>query len=97
MYLHKPKRFRLVLTLAIALASVCVSACIYPAGSFDFSAATPVQLDEYQGLLIDERVRRAEVLEYLRLMHGGAELYIQGQRDLGKIRQAEESAAQAAH
>jgi hypothetical protein len=69
----------------------------YPAGSFDFSAATPVQLDEYQGLLIDERVRRAEVLEYLRLMHGGAELYIQGQRDLGKIRQAEESAAQAAH
>ena len=65
--------------------------------SFDFSAATPVQLDEYQGLLIDERVRRSEVLEYLRLMHGGAEVYIQGQRDLGKIRQAEESAAQAAH
>jgi hypothetical protein len=69
----------------------------YPAGSFDFSAATSAQLDEYQVLLIDERVRREEVLEYLRLMHGGAEVYIQGQRDLGKIRQAEESAAQAAH
>jgi len=67
----------------------------YPEGAFDFSAATPPQLDEYLGLLLEERVRRAEYLDYLNEMHGGATAYLQGQRDIDKIRQAEE--APAAH
>jgi hypothetical protein len=62
----------------------------YPEGAFDFAAATPVQLDEYLGLLIEERVRRAEYLAYLNEMHGGAKAFLEGQRDIEKIRQAEE-------
>jgi hypothetical protein len=61
----------------------------YPIGEFDFSRATPAQLDEYLGLLIDERLRRAETLDYLGQMHRGALAFIQGQRDLGKLREAE--------
>ena len=62
----------------------------YPEGTFDFAAATPVQLNQYLDLLIEERVRRAEYLAYLDEMHGGAKAFLQGQRDIEKIRQAEE-------
>jgi hypothetical protein len=62
----------------------------YPAGPFDFSRITPAQLDEYLGLLLDERVRRAETLAYLDLMHRGAQAYLNGQRDLEKLREAQE-------
>ena len=62
----------------------------YPNGPFDFAAATPIQLNEYLGLLIEERVRRAEYLAYLDEMHGGAKAFLQGQRDIEKIRHAEE-------
>ena len=62
----------------------------YPKGAFDFAAATPVQLNEYLGLLIEERVRRAEYLAYLDEMHGGATAFLKGQRDIQKIRHAEE-------
>lgn len=65
----------------------------YPAGAFDFSAATPIQLDEYLGLLIDERVRRTEFLDYLDLMHGGGEAFLKGERDLYKLREQEDSAS----
>jgi hypothetical protein len=65
----------------------------YPAGPFDFSAASPAQLNEYLGLLLEERVRRDEFLGFLHLMHGGAEAFIQGERDLYKLRQAEEASA----
>jgi hypothetical protein len=70
----------------------------YPDGAFDFSAATPAQLDEYLGLLLDERVRREEYLRYLRVMHGGVEAFMQGERDLDRLRKAQEDAAgQPAH
>ena len=62
----------------------------YPKGAFDFAAAAPVQLNEYLGLLIEERVRRAEYLAYLDEMHGGATAFLKGQRDIQKIRHAEE-------
>jgi hypothetical protein len=62
----------------------------YPDGPFDFAAATPVQLNEYLGLLIEERVRRAEYLAYLDEMHGGATAFLKGQRDIEQIRNAEE-------
>ena len=62
----------------------------YPEGAFDFAAATPVQLNEYLGLLIEERVRRVEYLAYLDEMHGGATAFLKGQRDIQKIRHAEE-------
>jgi len=61
----------------------------YPAGEYDFSRATPAQLDEYLGLLIEERLHRAETLDYLDQMHRGVLAFIQGQRDLGKLREAE--------
>ncbi len=61
----------------------------YPAGEYDFSRSTPAQLDEYLGLLIDERLHRTETLDYLDQMHRGALVFIQGQRDLGKLREAE--------
>ncbi|WP_158788784.1 hypothetical protein [Granulicella sp. L46] len=62
----------------------------FPSGPFDFSHITPAQLDEYLGLLLEERVRRTETLAYLELMHRGALAYPDGQRDLGKLRSAEE-------
>jgi hypothetical protein len=62
----------------------------YPEGAFDFAAVTPAQLNEYLGFLIEERVRRAEYLAYLDEMHGGAILFLKGQRDIEKIRHAEE-------
>jgi hypothetical protein len=62
----------------------------FPSGPFDFSHITPAQLDEYLGLLIEERVRRTETLAYLELMHRGAQAYLDGQRDLEKLRAAEE-------
>jgi hypothetical protein len=62
----------------------------YPEGAFDFSPATPVQLSEYLDLLLAERVRRSEYLNYLDQMHRGAEAYIKGQRDLEKLQQAED-------
>jgi hypothetical protein len=62
----------------------------YPKGGFDFATATPVQLNEYLGRLIDERVRRAEYLAYLDEMHGGTTAFLKGQRDIEKIRNAEE-------
>jgi hypothetical protein len=61
----------------------------YPAGEYDFSRATPAQLGEYLGLLIEERIRRTQTLDYLGQMHRGALAYIQGQRNLGKLREAE--------
>jgi len=62
----------------------------FPSGPFDFSKITPAQLDEYLGLLIEERVRRTETLAYLELMHRGVLAYLNGQRDLEKLRSAEE-------
>jgi hypothetical protein len=62
----------------------------FPSGPFDFSHITPAQLDEYLGLLLEERVRRTETLAYLELMHRGGLSYIKGQRDLDKLRSAEE-------
>jgi hypothetical protein len=62
----------------------------YPDSAFDFAVATPVQLNEYLSLLIEERVRRAEYLAYLDEMHGGATAFLKGQRDIEKIRHAEE-------
>jgi hypothetical protein len=62
----------------------------YPDGAFDFAVATPVQLNEYLSLLIEERVRRAEYLAYLDEMHGGATAFLKGQRDIEQIRNAEE-------
>jgi hypothetical protein len=61
-----------------------------PSGPFDFSHITPAQLDEYVGLLLEERVRRTETLAYLELMHRGVLAYLNGQRDLEKLRAAEE-------
>ena len=61
----------------------------FPSGPFDFSHITPAQLDEYLGLLLEERVRRTETLAYLELMHRGAQAYLDGQRDLEKLRAAE--------
>jgi hypothetical protein len=63
----------------------------FPSGPFDFSHITPAQLDEYLGLLVDERVRRTETLAYLDEMHRGTESYLTGQRDLEKLRAAEEN------
>jgi hypothetical protein len=62
----------------------------FPSGPFDFSHITPAQLDEYNGLLLEERVRRTETLAYLELMHRGALAYLNGQRDLEKLRAAEQ-------
>jgi hypothetical protein len=65
----------------------------FPSGPFDFTHLTPPQLDEYLGLLIEERVRCTETLAYFELMHGGVRAYLDGQRDLEKLRAAEESVA----
>jgi hypothetical protein len=65
----------------------------FPSGPFDFSRITPAQLDEYLGLLLDERVRRTETLAYLLLMHRGTEAYLNGQRTLEELRAAEENSS----
>ena len=65
----------------------------FPSGPFDFSHITPAQLDEYLGLLIEERVRRTETLAYLELMHRSVLAYLDGQRDLEKLRAAEQNAS----
>jgi hypothetical protein len=65
----------------------------FPSGPFDFSRITPAQLDEYLGLLLDERLRRTETLAYLNLMHRGTEAYLSGQRDLEKLRAAQENSS----
>ena len=65
----------------------------FPSGPYDFSHITPAQLDQYLGLLLEERVRRTETLAYLELMHRGAQAYLDGQRDLEKLRAAEEGAS----
>jgi hypothetical protein len=65
----------------------------YPAGEYDFSRATPAQLDEYLGILIEERLHRTETLDYLGQMHRGVLAFIQGQRNLGKLREAEAGAS----
>jgi hypothetical protein len=64
---------------------------VYPGGAYDFSTATSLQLDQYLNLLIEERVRRTEYLDYLNEMHGGATAFLQGQRNIEKIRRAEEA------
>ena len=64
-----------------------------PSGPFSFLHITPTQLDEYLGLLLDERVRRIETLAYLDEMHRGSEAYISGQRNLEKLRKAEEDSS----
>jgi hypothetical protein len=61
----------------------------YPAGPFDFSSITPAQTDEYLSLLLAERVNRQEFLDYLDLMHRGGEAYLNGERDLERLREAE--------
>jgi hypothetical protein len=58
----------------------------FPDGPQDFSSATPAQLDEYMGLLLNERVRRAEAEELLNEMHRGGEAFVNGERDLEKMR-----------
>ena len=65
----------------------------FPSGPFDFSNITPAQLGEYLGLPLDERVRRTETLAYLDLMHRGTEAYLSGQRDLEKLRAAQEDSS----
>jgi hypothetical protein len=65
----------------------------FPSGPFDFSRITPAQLDEYLGLLLDERVRRTETLAYLLLMHRGTEAYLSGQHTLEELRAAEENSS----
>ena len=65
----------------------------FPTGPCDFSRITPVQLDEYLGLLLDERLRRTETLAYLDLMHRGTQAYLSGQRDLEKLRAAQEASS----
>ncbi len=65
----------------------------FPSGAFDFSHITPAQLDEYLGLLLNERVCRTETLAYLDEMHRGTEAYLNGQRDLEKLRAAEEDSS----
>jgi hypothetical protein len=65
----------------------------FPSGPFDFSRITPAQLDEYLGLLLDERVRRTETLAYLDLMHRGTEAYLRGQRSLEELRAAQEDSS----
>jgi hypothetical protein len=65
----------------------------FPSGPFDFSRITPAQLDEYLGLLLDERVRRTETLAYLLLMHRGTEAYLSGQRTLEELRAAQENSS----
>ncbi|HEV2576896.1 MAG TPA: hypothetical protein VGU25_06775 [Acidobacteriaceae bacterium] len=62
----------------------------FPSGPSDFSHITPSQLDEYLGLLLDERVRRTETITYLELMHRGTLAYLNGQRSLEKLREAQE-------
>jgi hypothetical protein len=57
--------------------------------SYDFSPITQPQLDEYLGLLLDERVHRQEALNYLEIMHRGGQAYINGQRNLEKLRESE--------
>lgn len=61
----------------------------FPSGSFDFARITPAQLDQYLGLLLEERVRRTETLAYLDEMHRGSEAYLNGQRTLQELREAE--------
>jgi hypothetical protein len=63
---------------------------LFPSGPFDFSQITPPQLNEYLDLLIEERVRRTDTVAYLELMHRGALAYLDGQRDLEKLRAAEQ-------
>lgn len=63
--------------------------------SYDFSLITQPQLDEYLGLLLDERVHRQEALNYLEIMHRGGEAYINGQRNLEKLRDSEFNASPA--
>ena len=65
----------------------------FPSGPYDFSRITPAQLDQYLGLLLDERLRRTETVAYLLLMHRGTEAYLNGQRDLDKLRAAEEDSS----
>lgn len=61
----------------------------FPSGSFDFSRITPAQLDDYLGLLLEERVRRTDTLAYLDEMHRGSTAYLNGQRNLEKLRETE--------
>lgn len=65
----------------------------FPSGPFDFSHITPAQLEEYLGLLLDERVRRTETLAYLDEMHRGSEAYLNGQRTLEELRASEENSS----
>jgi hypothetical protein len=61
----------------------------HPDGPFDFSAATPSQLDQYLATLIDERVITEENLRYLDLFHRGTSAYLGGQRTVDSLRKAE--------
>ena len=65
----------------------------FPSGLFDFSRITPAQLDDYLGLLLDERLRRSEAVAYLDEMHRGSEAYLNGQRTLQQLRGAEENSS----
>jgi hypothetical protein len=65
----------------------------FPSGPFDFSRITPAQLDQYLDLLLDERVRRTQTVAYLDLMHRGSQAYLNGQRNLEKLREAQEDSS----
>ena len=65
----------------------------YPSGPFNFSRIKSVQLDEYLGMLLEERLRRSDTLAYLDQMHRGSEAYLKGQRRLDKLREAEDDSS----
>ena len=62
----------------------------YPSGPFDFSRITPAQLDEYLGLLLEERQRRSDTLAYLDSMHRACQAFLNGQRNIDKLRESAE-------
>jgi hypothetical protein len=62
-----------------------------PDSPFDFSSASPSQLDDYLGLLLSERVARTELQAYDGIMHRGVVAFLENQRTVEEIRQAEQT------
>lgn len=60
-----------------------------PAGAFDFSSATPVQMEEYLHGLLEERLAWATFKDYLDLMHRGARAFLDGRHTIETQRAAQ--------